>query len=227
MNNKTPLAVLTLLTLSLSVANPANAQWNWGDSRGLNGTKQQLQAQIDQAYQSGRITQAQSIPLQTRLNEIGTLEAQYRNSGGRLSGRERASLEQKLDVLANQIRAELRSNGTAGGGGSFGGRGGGRWNWGNNGSNINATQKKLQAQIDRAYQSGRITQAESIPLQTRLNEIGALEAQFRTTGGRLSSSERSNLEQKLNRLADAIERELNDYDGRWNRKHGKGNWKNR
>lgn len=115
---KTPFALSAAVLVTTAAVSPSSAQWNWGAGAGIGGTRAQLQSEIDQAYKSGRITEAESAPLQTRLNEITNLEAQYRATGGRLSPRERADLEQKLDGLAGAIRRELRDNGYGNGRGN-------------------------------------------------------------------------------------------------------------
>lgn len=41
------------------------------------------------------------------MNEISAIESQYRRSGGKLSPKERASLEAKLDRLQNAITRQI------------------------------------------------------------------------------------------------------------------------
>lgn len=94
-----------------------------------------------------------------------------------------------------------------------------KWKWG--GSGVNGTQAQLQAQINQGVANGRLTQQEAAQLQSRMNEINQLEAQYRASGGKLSKRERDLLESKLDRLGDSIRRQLNDYDTRWRNKSRK------
>ncbi|MFN8659208.1 MAG: hypothetical protein U0105_22940 [Candidatus Obscuribacterales bacterium] len=100
-----------------------------------------------------------------------------------------------------------------------------RWIWGGDG--INGTQVQLQNQINAGVASGRLTKSEAQQMQSRMNEITAIEAQYRRSGGKLSPKERGALEAKLDRLQNAITRQISDADTRWNRNHrrGKGYYK--
>ena len=98
-----------------------------------------------------------------------------------------------------------------------------RWIWGGDG--INGTQLRLQNQINAGVASGRLTKAEAQQLQSRMNEISAIEAKYRRSRGQLGPSERKDLEAKLNRLENAITRQMNDAETRWNKTHRKGGGK--
>jgi hypothetical protein len=81
--------------------------------------------------------------------------------------------------------------------------------------NINGRQTAINNRIQQGISNGRLNQREATKLQNRYNQIATLEAQLRTSGNRLSFSERARLNNDLNRLQGQLSRDLNDRRWFW------------
>jgi hypothetical protein len=88
---------------ALSIGAPAAAQ-----SLGFGGQMrvQQLQAQLQAGVRSGEISRREAMPLREQLRQLVRLEQIYARGG--ISGRERADLMQRTNVLRQQIRVASR-----------------------------------------------------------------------------------------------------------------------
>ncbi len=82
------------------------------------------------------------------------------------------------------------------------------------GRGIDNREAQLQRMIVHGARSGSLTKSEAFQLQRRLFNIVNLEDFYRHSGHGLSRSERDVLHGKLNHLAVAIERNLNDSERR-------------
>ncbi len=81
--------------------------------------------------------------------------------------------------------------------------------------NINGRQSAINSRIQQGISNGRLNQREATRLQNRYNQIANLEAQLRTSGNRLSFSERARLNGDLSRLQGQLSRDLNDRRWFW------------
>lgn len=80
-------------------------------------------------------------------------------------------------------------------------------------TNINKLQTEEQMRIDAGVRNGSINAREAARLQARLNNLNAVEARLRSTGGRLSFSERQRLTSRLGNLSNDIYRQVHDRSG--------------
>ncbi len=95
------------------------------------------------------------------------------------------------------------------GGGGYGG--GGHYGGSHGGGSINARQDEIQHRIARGERSGRLNHREARRLREQLWEIKRIEARYRYDG-RLSRWERSDLDQRLDRLSFRLRQEVRDDD---------------
>ena len=99
-----------------------------------------------------------------------------------------------------------------GGGGYGGGYGSGHDGGGyGHGGGINARQDEIQNRIARAERKGRLNHREARRLREQLWEIKRIEARYRYDR-HLSRWERSDLDQRLDRLAWRVRQEVRDDD---------------
>lgn len=89
--------------------------------------------------------------------------------------------------------------------------------------NIDATQAQLQQRINVGFNSGRLTRSEFTSLQNKLNRINSIESRMRSSGFRFSMSERNKLSYELTELNRDITRQLNDADTRFSNRGGRYN----
>lgn len=89
----------------------------------------------------------------------------------------------------------------------------------NLGSDIDSMQAQLEARIASGVASKRLTPREASQLRAKLSHIATVEARLRSTGNRLSFSERNRLKNKLTTLSAEITREMNDFDRRFAGRH--------
>lgn len=91
------------------------------------------------------------------------------------------------------------------------------------GGQINSTQAQLQARINLGVRNGRLNQREAARLQAKLAQISQIESRMRSSGNRLTFSERTRLNNQLASLSRDITKELNDFDrrriGYWNNRN--------
>lgn len=75
---------------------------------------------------------------------------------------------------------------------------------------INARQNRQQARIYQGIRSGRLTNGEAYNLQRQQYNIYRTESRYRNSGGRFTSAERRNIQNRLNRSNRSIYREKRD-----------------
>src|SRR5260221_11943890 len=85
-------AVLTVLAVG-ALSTPANAQWS-SYAVGANGTEAQLQGRINQGVRDGSLTQGEAAGLQSKLNQIESMEGRFRSNG--MNKYERRRIEARL-----------------------------------------------------------------------------------------------------------------------------------
>jgi opacity protein-like surface antigen len=191
---------------ALAVAAPAAAQPAWV---GINQRQAQLDARIDAGVRDGSLTRAEATRLRAEFREIAALEGRYRASGGRLDASERADLDRRFDALSARIRVQRHDAQDR-----YGGPGGpGGW------MSINQRQAQLDARIDAGVRDGTLSRGEAARLRAEFNQIAALEAQYRRTGGGLTNWERQDLDRRFDALSARIRQERADspggYRGGW------------
>ncbi len=91
-------------------------------------------------------------------------------------------------------------------GGGYGGGGGY-----DRGGSINARQDEIQQRIARAERNGRLNHREARRLREQLWDIKRIEARYRYDG-HLNRWERSDLDQRLDRLTFRVRQEVRDDD---------------
>lgn len=80
--------------------------------------------------------------------------------------------------------------------------------------NINARQQRLDARIDQGVRSGSLNRAEAQRLRSQFNDLVRLEANYRRSGGGLSSRERADLDRRFDGLSARIKVQKNDRQAR-------------
>ncbi len=100
--------LMTMAAISaLSIGAPAAAQYAGGN---VQTRVQQLHLQVQAGIRSGAISRLEAMPLRDQLRQLTQLERQYGRDG--FSGRERADLMQRANLLRQHIRyAERTGNG--------------------------------------------------------------------------------------------------------------------
>ena len=82
----------------------------WDDrSVNVNEREARIRARIDRGIRDGRITRAEARGLYRELGSIESAERTYK-SDGRLTNRENADLNRRLDRLADNVRIQLRDD---------------------------------------------------------------------------------------------------------------------
>lgn len=66
---------------------------------------------------------------------------------------------------------------------------------------INSRQAVLEQRIQYGIHSGRLNRTEAARLRAKFRSIVRLEASYRRSGGRLTATERRDLDRKLNQLS--------------------------
>jgi len=92
-------AVSTVLCAAPLVANAAPWQ-------SINARQANLERRIDQGVRSGELNRREAFRVRSQFRHLARLEAQYRRSGGRLTGYERADLDRRFDRLSDLVYAQ-------------------------------------------------------------------------------------------------------------------------
>ncbi|MBL8548909.1 MAG: hypothetical protein JNJ73_02910 [Hyphomonadaceae bacterium] len=210
---------------ALALASPAAAQqWMSLEQRQAN-----IDARIDAGIRDGSLSAPEAARLRAEFRDLIVLETQHRRSGGGLDARERLDLDQRYDALAARINVQRHdAQGRPGPGGpGYGQAGpgpvpalGGGWR------SINERQADLDARIDRGVRDGSLSRGEAIRLRSEFNNIAALEAQYRRTGGGLDPRERADLDRRFDALSAQIRFERTDGQGRPGGPGRPGGWWN-
>ncbi len=79
---------------------------------------------------------------------------------------------------------------------------------------INQRQAALDARIDAGVSNRSLTPAEAAQLRAEFADISRLEARYRSSGGRLTNAERSDLDHRFDLLSNRIRYDRNDNDVR-------------
>lgn len=111
-------------------------------------------------------------------------------------------------AVALPAAAQPYGGGGYGGGGYYGG---GHHGGGYGGGSINARQDEIQRRIARGERSGLLNHREARRLREQLWDIKRIEARYRYDG-HLNRWERSDLDQRLDRLSFRVRQEVRDDD---------------
>jgi Spy/CpxP family protein refolding chaperone len=97
--------ILSLAAVSavLSAAPLAASAAPW---QSVNQRQANLERRIDQGVRSGELTRPEAARVRDQFRQIARLEAEYRRSGGRLTGNERADLDRRFDRLSQVVYAQ-------------------------------------------------------------------------------------------------------------------------
>jgi hypothetical protein len=205
---------------ALTIAAPALAQSGYGPQRAapgvgawqnINARQAQLDRRIDMGIRNGTLTRGEATRLRAEFQTIANLESRYRMNG--LDWRERQDLDRRFDELSARIRYERADN--QGRGPGYGQGQGYRQGQGyGQGQGLNARQAQLERRINFAIRNGSLTRREAAILTTQFNDIAALEARYRATGG-LQPRERQDLDRRFSILESRLRVELADNNFRW------------
>lgn len=196
MRKLTTLALIGASALAVS-AGTASAQ-TWTDER-----YDAMSDRIDAASRMGDITTGEAAALREELGDVGTLASRYEDDGD-LTSAEMNELNVRYDRLSARLDAVAEADPVR-----LGWYGGAGWTdrsgvW----TPVDARQVELQRRIDRGVDTGRLTRAEAIRLQSDYRAIARTEARYRRNG--LSAWERADLDRRFDRLADRIRWESRD-----------------
>jgi hypothetical protein len=180
-----------------------------GNWQGINQRQAMLDQRIDAGIRSGALTQQEAILLRGDYRTLANLEAEYRRSGGGLSQSELADLDRRFDYLTQRVRLD-RSDDQ--------GRAGGTW------QSINQRQAMLDQRIDHGVRGGTLTQREADMLRGEFRTIANLEADYRRSGGGLSSTELADLDRRFDYLTQRVRLERNDRQGQSGSPWQPSNW---
>ncbi|MBX9668222.1 MAG: hypothetical protein K2X93_11410 [Candidatus Obscuribacterales bacterium] len=161
----------------------------------INSKQANIEQRIAQGVRDGSITNQEAADLRVKASRVGELENQMRVGG--LSVAERERLNDELNRLNDDVHRQMRDGDTA----NTPGRGD---------AAVVTRQAELNSRIDAGLRSGKLTSAEGTRLKASAATIANLESRLR--GGGLSPSERSSLNDELNRLSREIERQINDFE---------------
>ncbi len=214
------LTALALCATALSSAAPAVAQ-AYGAPRdngvvqpghGFREQLEQLETRVRNGVQSGEIDRGEADRANRELSAIREEMMRLRSQGGELSDMDRGRLQERLDGLSRSIHW-MREHGPVAGqpmpmpapaqpprydnrppmGSDVGG-----WT-------LERREAWMQERIDRARADGTLSRREAYRVQTSLNQVKVLQTRMlRRGGGRLRDADRAVLEQRLDRVRDAM-----------------------
>lgn len=186
--------LLSLITASVliegSLITAAAAPW-----QSINERQAILEGRINQGIRSGALTRVEAITLRGEFQALARLEANYRKSGGYLTGGERRDLDQRFEVLRLRIRTERRDTQE-------------RW------VPINERQERIEERIDHGVRRGSLTRTEAIELRGDFNTLVRLEAEYRRSRGVFTPEERLDLDKRLDVLSRRVNAERRDRQSR-------------
>lgn len=159
----------------------------------INKRQARQQKRIEEGVENGQLTPKETQRLEKQEARISDLEAKDRASGGKLSPKERAELERRLNSESHRIYQQKHD--AQGKDPQTG---------------INARQENQQDRIAQGINSGQLTPKEAARLEKQEARINQLEAKDRASGGKLTNKERAELEGLLNSESGRIYRQKHD-----------------
>lgn len=148
-----------------------------------------LEMQIAAALVSGRVTSQEAQTLRVGLDEVITLAARYKQSGGGLSYAETVALTGDIDRLSGDIQRSLQSKQSTG-------------------EDLDSRQANLEKRINDGLKSRRINIATARDLLGDLDRVAESEASFRISDEGINYMEALTLSLDLDRVQTKIERAL-------------------
>ena len=79
---------------------------------------------------------------------------------------------------------------------------------------INQRQANLDRRIDQGVRTGELTRPEAVRMRDQFRDLARLETQYRRSGGGLTANERTDLDQRFDRLGQRIHAQKNDRQDR-------------
>ena len=146
----------------------------------INTRQAEIEARIEAGVRNRTLSRGEAARLRAELDTISRIEAQYRASGGKFTGVERDYLQQRLDVLARQVRADRRDDDR-------------RW------TRLDERQAAFDRQLDQAVRERRIGPRQADALRAEFRSIARLERQYRRSNG-ISPAERADLNRRFDRM---------------------------
>ncbi len=176
------LGLLIAVGIILGLAGSSFAQTKTNRRGNINTRQARQENRIEQGVSNGSLTPKETYRLEKQESRISELEAKDRASGGGLSAKERAELNSRLNSEDHRI---YRQKHDAQGDNP-------------NNRNINERQENQNQRIEQGVANGSLTPQETYRLEKQESRISELEAKDRTSGGRLSTRERAELNGLLN-----------------------------
>ncbi|MGI8788980.1 MAG: hypothetical protein ACR2HG_14655 [Pyrinomonadaceae bacterium] len=173
------LELIIALGMILGLAGISFAQ---NGTRSINRRQARQERRIEQGAANSSLTPKETYRLEKQEARISELEAKDRASGGRLSLKERAELNRLLNSEDHRIYQQKHD----------------AQGYNPNSANINQRQENQTNRIEQGVANGSLTPQETYRLERQEARISELEAKDRTSGGRLSASERAELNRLLN-----------------------------
>jgi len=165
----------------------------------IDARQAQLDSQLESGITSGRISSTDAFKLRYDLNIIKRNETKFLADGS-LNYTEERQLVDGLTKLEADINAKSVAWNNRGNN-----RGQRRWR-----SDVDSRQAVLNTRISQGLSSGRLTSREADRLRRMNSRIQQMEAQLRASGNRMTYTEERTLLAELDKLADSINKELND-----------------
>lgn len=177
-------------------------RWNF-DFDSIDRTQRAQKQKIKDALRNRQISRNQFDRLNQRMTELAALEQQLRDSGARLSWRERLRVTDQLDALSHDIDQAIaqgpRHN---------------RNSWVYGGGRFDNKQFDVRGRISDGQRDGSLSSTEAADLKAKYDRIADLEARLRTSGSGLDARERDRLTQELNTLSQQVFQQRHDRNGR-------------
>lgn len=147
----------------------------------INQRQRDLEARIDAGVRNGGLTAREASDLRAEFKSIARQEAQYRDSGRRLTASERAGLEQRLDRLDRRVVRNRADDDR-------------RW------SNLDQRQSGFDQRLDQAVRERRVSAREAQNLRVEFRNIARLERQYRRSRPGITPAERADLNLRFDRM---------------------------
>ena len=182
------LSVLAAIGLA-GAAMTAHAQ-PW---QSINQRQAELDRRIVQGQRSGALTPSEANQLRAEFRQIAAIEDRYRRTGGGLDVTERSDLNMRFSALSARVYVNRMDRDYVT-----------RW------QSIDVRKATLQDRINRGLRTGLLTRGEAARLQSELNGLTLLEANYRRSGWGLTMDERRDLDRRFTALGAQIRAERSD-----------------
>lgn len=154
--------------------------------------KTQLGEQLNEGIAAGKLTDSESTSLKKEFARLKGLEADYKGSGSKLTGREALTVLQEIKNLQVAIRREMQDTEIAS-------------------TDLTKRMAELQMRIATGVTTGKMSVAEATGLRRDLDKIRDQQRDYNEDGG-ISRGEATTLAYMLEKLAATIEGAMHDPD---------------